>query len=252
MFGTALLIGLIGALSQWEGRMMGEIKLSQPLVTGVLVGIVLGDIKTGAMMGAQFQLLWMGISGVGATPMMDVGVGSILGTSFAILSGAGIEVALTLALPVALLSQYINVGIRTLINGFMPKADAYAAEGNMQGMARIHWFGASLFFLLGFIPCFCGIMFGSEAVNAFVEIIPTWITNGLAASSKLFPALGFALLMQVTMGKGMIPYFILGFAVSAYLGVPVTGIAVIGLAIALIVFQFNQSGTNAEIEEDIL
>ena len=241
MFGTALLIGLIGALSQWESRMMGEIKLSQPLVTGVLVGIVLGDIKTGAMMG-----------GVGATPMMDVGVGSILGTSFAILSGAGIEVALTLALPVALLSQYINVGIRTLINGFMPKADAYAAEGNMQGMARIHWFGASLFFLLGFIPCFCGIMFGSEAVNAFVEIIPTWITNGLAASSKLFPALGFALLMQVTMGKGMIPYFILGFAVSAYLGVPVTGIAVIGLAIALIVFQFNQSGINAEIEEDIL
>ena len=120
MFGTALLIGLIGALSQWESRMMGEIKLSQPLVTGVLVGIVLGDIKTGAMMGAQFQLLWMGISGVGATPMMDVGVGSILGTSFAILSGAGIEVALTLALPVALLSQYINVGIRTLINGFMP------------------------------------------------------------------------------------------------------------------------------------
>ena len=95
-------------------------------------------------------------------------------------------------------------------------------------------------------------MFGSEAVNDFVEIIPTWITNGLAASSKLFPALGFALLMQVTMGKGMIPYFILGFAVSAYLGVPVTGIAVIGLAIALIVFQFNQSGINAEIEEDIL
>lgn len=59
MFITALLIGLIGALSQWESRMMGEIKLSQPIVTGLLVGIVLGDVKTGVIMGAQFQLLWM-------------------------------------------------------------------------------------------------------------------------------------------------------------------------------------------------
>ena len=252
MFFTPLLIGLVGALSQWESRMMGEIKLSQPLVTGLLVGIVLGDVKTGVMMGAQFQLLWMGISGVGATPMMDVGVGSILGTSFAILSGAGIELALTLALPVALLSQYINVGIRTLINGFMPKADAYAAEGNMAGMARIHWFGASLFFLLGFVPCFCGIMFGSEAVQTFVNIVPAWITNGLSAASKLLPALGFALLMHVTMGKGMLPYFILGFAVSAYLNVPVTGIAIIGFAIAMMVFQFNGNRASADMEEEIL
>lgn len=128
MFITALLIGLIGALSQWESRMMGEIKLSQPIVTGLLVGIVLGDVKTGVIMGAQFQLLWMGISGVGATPMMDVGVGSILGTSFAILTGVGMEVALTLALPVALLSQHLNIGVRTLINGFMPKADGLCSK----------------------------------------------------------------------------------------------------------------------------
>jgi mannose/fructose/N-acetylgalactosamine-specific phosphotransferase system component IIC len=252
MFITALLIGLIGALSQWESRMMGEIKLSQPIVTGLLVGIVLGDVKTGVIMGAQFQLLWMGISGVGATPMMDVGVGSILGTSFAILTGVGMEVALTLALPVALLSQHLNIGVRTLINGFMPKADAYAAKGDMKGMARIHWFGASLFFLLGFIPCFCGILFGSEAVESLVNIIPAWITNGLAASAKLFPALGFALLMQVTMGKGMLPFFILGFAFSAYMGISVTGIAIIAFALALIIFQFNQKNVSAEIEEDIL
>lgn len=119
-------------------------------------------------------------------------------------------------------------------------------------MARIHWLGASLFFLLGFIPCFCGILFGSEAVESLVNIIPAWITNGLAASAKLFPALGFALLMQVTMGKGMLPFFILGFAFSAYMGISVTGIAIIAFALALIIFQFNQKNVSAEIEEDIL
>ena len=85
-----------------------------------------------------------------------------------------------------------------------------------------------------------------------MNIIPTWITNGLSAASKLFPALGFALLMQVTMGKGMVPYFILGFALSAYLGIPVTGIAIIALALALMIFQNIQGQSSTEIEEDIL
>lgn len=54
------------------------------------------------------------------------------------------------------------------------------------------------------------------------------------------------------MGKGMVPYFILGFALSAYLGIPVTGIAVIALALALMIFQNVQGQPSTEIEEDIL
>ncbi|WP_270791923.1 PTS mannose/fructose/sorbose/N-acetylgalactosamine transporter subunit IIC [Enterococcus avium] len=248
---NAILIGLIGAISQLESRIMGEIKLSQPIVTGLLVGIVLGDIKTGVILGAQFQLVWMGVSGVGATPMMDVGLGSTLGTAFAIMSGTGIEVALTLALPIALLSQYINVFIRTTLNAFMHKADKYAQVADMRGMARIHWFGASLFFLLGFIPCFCGILFGSDAVNNVVKAIPEFIIHGLNAASKIFPALGFALLMQVTITKKLIPYFIFGFVISAYLSVDVTGIAIIGAGVALLVFQMmsDQKPQTDELED---
>ena len=47
-------------------------------------------------------------------------------------------------------------------------------------------------------------------------------------------------------------YFILGFALSAYLGIPVTGIAVIALALALMIFQNVQGQPSTEIEEDIL
>lgn len=50
----------------------------------------------------------------------------------------------------------------------------------------------------------------------------------------------------------MVPYFILGFALSAYLGIPVTGIAVIALALALMIFQNVQGQPSTEIEEDIL
>ena len=52
MLMTAILIGLIGALSQWESRIMGEIKLSQPIVTGLMVGMALGDVQTVVIMGA--------------------------------------------------------------------------------------------------------------------------------------------------------------------------------------------------------
>lgn len=50
----------------------------------------------------------------------------------------------------------------------------------------------------------------------------------------------------------MLPFFILGFAFSAYMGISVTGIAIIAFALALIIFQFNQKNVSAEIEEDIL
>lgn len=254
-FVVALLIGLIGVMTHLESRMMGECKLSMPLVTGVLVGLVLGDVKNGAILGAQFQLLWMGVAGIGATPNIDIGVGSTLGAAFAILTNSGFEVALALAIPIAVLVQYLNVIVRTILNGFMAKADAYAIAGDVKGMTRIQIFGLFLFSMLGFIPCFSGIMFGQTAMAAFVESIPTWGFTGLTAASKLFTALGFALLLQVMYSKDLVPYLILGFVLAAFLGLNSTAIALIAVVIAIVIFQTEKSKTGSPsdmLEEDIL
>ena len=46
------------------------------------VGLVLGDVKNGIIIGAQLELIWMGIAGIGASTPPDVVTGGILGTAF--------------------------------------------------------------------------------------------------------------------------------------------------------------------------
>lgn len=48
----AILIALIAAVSRCEGDWLGECKLREPIVTGFLVGLALGDVKTGLIIGA--------------------------------------------------------------------------------------------------------------------------------------------------------------------------------------------------------
>lgn len=49
MIGQAILLGCIAFIAQSEYA-LGTSLLSRPIVTGLFVGIVLGDVKTGVIM----------------------------------------------------------------------------------------------------------------------------------------------------------------------------------------------------------
>ncbi|WP_371729414.1 PTS sugar transporter subunit IIC [Heyndrickxia coagulans] len=48
--------------------------------------------------------------------------------------------------------------------------------------------------------------------------MPDWANNGLNAVAVILPALGFALLLNILMEKTLIPFFIAGFAITAFSG----------------------------------
>jgi PTS system mannose-specific IIC component/fructoselysine and glucoselysine-specific PTS system IIC component len=255
MITQAILVGLVGAIGQLDAKLFGEARISQPIVMGFLVGLVLGDVKTGLILGAEFQLVWMGIVGVGATPSMDVATGSTLGTAFMILTGSSLGVALALALPVALLMQYCNVLVRaTITPSLMHIGDRYAREGNTKMIARLQAAGIFAFtFLLGFLPAFLAILLGSSAVEGLVGAIPGSVMNGLNAISKLFPAIGFGMLLHVTMEKNLAGFFIIGFVLAAYLQLNVLAVALIGTAAALIMYHLKSQEINkSHAEEEVL
>jgi len=93
MVAQAIMLGLIAGIGILDGRIFGQMMFDRPLVTGLLVGLVLGDVKNGIIIGAQLELIWMGIAGIGASTPPDVVTGGILGTAFAILSNSGVEVS---------------------------------------------------------------------------------------------------------------------------------------------------------------
>lgn len=95
-----LLIAAIALLGYCE-YFLGTQMIQRPIVMGTLVGLALGDLQNGLIIGASIELVFMGVASIGAAIPPEVTAGGILGTAFAINSGAGPAVALALALPIA-------------------------------------------------------------------------------------------------------------------------------------------------------
>lgn len=235
----AILLGIVAFIAQSEYA-LGTSLLSRPIVTGLFTGIVLGDINTGIIMGATLELAFIGSFSVGASIPPDVVTGGILGTAFAITAGAGTETALLLGLPIATLTLILkNVYLGLLIPMMNQKADLYAADGNYKDVERMHLlagFGLSLMLALVVTISF---MVGSNTISKLLAMIPAFVQNGLSVATGLIPALGFAMLARLLINKQVAPYFFLGFALAAYLEIPVTGIAIFGAITAVVVVNLR-------------
>ena len=75
----------------------------------------------------------------------------------------------------------------------------------------------------------------------------------MSIATGLLPALGFAMLARMIMNKNVVPYFFLGFVLSAYFGIPMVGIAIIGLIIIFTTISFKpqtQMVDTVEVEDD--
>lgn len=252
----AILLGLVAMIGNAE-YLFGTCLLSRPIVMGTLTGIVLGDIPTGVSLGATLELAFMGAFSIGASIPPEMISGTVLGTAFTITTGAGPETALTVGLPVASLVLIAkNIGMVFILPPFVHKADDYAKKGNMRGVALMHFLGG--FFGVNLIIGLCvgcGFYAGGSAVEALLNMIPDWVNNGLQITMGLLPAIGFGLLLKMIMNKGLACFFLLGFALSVYLEIPTTGIAIFGAIIAIVLTQLksNASALNTQgggLDED--
>ncbi|MDP4108649.1 MAG: PTS sugar transporter subunit IIC [Bacillota bacterium] len=251
---TTILIFFIALLANL-GDFFGTTFIGRPLVTGMLVGLVMGNLREGLMIGASLELVWMGLMGIGATIPPDVVSGGILGTAFALLMGKGIEVALTLALPIATLGVVIkNIFYVAITPALTHKADRYAEEGEITKAANMHIVAIfakeitmSLFITISFY-------FGSSAISKILALIPQAFIDGMNVATGLIPAVGFAMLIGMTYSKKVAPFFFLGFVLAAYLKLPMLAVAIIGGICGIVMFiifsEIDKNKTRVEVGSD--
>lgn len=237
------LVALIGSLVYMESRLGGQHMLDRPIIIAPLVGLVMGDFRTGLILGGQLELVWMGLVGIGTTTPPDVVVGSALATALAIKTGANWQTTLTLAVPIALVAQMIAIAIGSFNALFTHYADAQVEKENWKGIAIAQWSGSAMMFLSKFVPIIVGYAVGAPVVKALVKAIPKVIQDGLTQSGNLLPALGIAMLMLLTYDKKYAPFLFLGFSLVAFLKVPMIGVAMLGGIIAYIYYQFKPDQT---------
>lgn len=253
MIVQAILLGLIAFIGKCD-LATGTNMIQRPIVLGPLVGLVLGDLQAGITIGATLELFFLGAVSVGAYIPPNVIVGGVLGTAFAISTGQSTEAAITLAMPIALIAQAVDNVMFSLVRPLLAQmADRYAAKGNAKAVCVIHMCTGFLTCSILFLLTFLGFAIGSSKMETFLNLIPAVVTDGLSIATGLLPALGFAMLARMIMNKNVVPYFFLGFVLSAYFGVPMVGIAIIGLIIIFTTISFKpqtQTVDTVEVEDD--
>lgn len=226
---TALIVAFIAGLVQWDVYGWGDTMISRPIVVGMLMGLALGDLTTGLVVGATIEFMYLGLLPVGAAVPPDATMATSIAASLAILSGIVPEVAAALAVPVAVASQSMQMLVWTGNAVLLHRADKQAEYANFKAIDRIQYTGSFLFFLQGFIPAFLAILVGVNAVKFAVESIPQWFMDSLTLAGGILPALGFAMLFNMMSSKKLLPYFIIGFALAAYFGASLLGVAILGI-----------------------
>ena len=80
----------------------------RPLVVAFFTGIILGDVRLGMQAGAVAELSYLGLLTVGGTVPPDPLFAGLMTTVLAYTTGCDVNTALGLAVPFALIGQWIN------------------------------------------------------------------------------------------------------------------------------------------------
>ena len=231
--------------------------LNRPLLAGCFAGIVMGDLAFGLTVGATLQLMVLGVSNFGGSSIPDFMSAALIGTALGVISGQGEEFGIGLAVPAGMLLVQIDVLARFANTFFQHQADKYAEEVNLKKIEMMNILGVlinlkkiEMMNILGVlmwglsraVPVFICLILGSKVVTSFVSYFPVWLSSGLKVAGGLLPAVGIAILLRYLPTKKYIPYLLMGFVLAAYLGVPMLGVAICGLALALLFYR--QGGFN--------
>ena len=219
------------------------VTINSPLLIGMISGIIMGDIKTGLVVGSTLQLMVLGASTYGGASMADFMTGAIVGTVYAVLTNKGTQFAIGLAVPVGLLMVQLDVLARFFNTIFQHKMDQAIKNNNTKVASRNAYLGFLAWGLSRAIPVFILLVIGNDVVKTILRVVPVWLTNGLKVSGGILPVVGIAILLRYLPTKKFISYLIIGFLAAAYLKMPMLGVALLGAALAILNYKRENTPT---------
>lgn len=232
LFIQALLIAIwtgIAGIDQFSV----QTHIHRPLVTGAVIGFILGDVQTGLITGATLELIWMGLAPIGGAQPPNVVIGGVIGTAFAILLKQDPQVAISVAVPFAIAVQGAITLLFTVYSPVMHSLDRFAEQGRIRAVKLASLSQLPILFIFNFIIAFIPIYFGAEAAASAIAKLPAWFLDGLGVAGGMMPAIGFALLLNIMLKKNYFPFLLVGFVLVTYFDITLIGVALLAVAIAM-------------------
>ncbi|MDY5841801.1 MAG: PTS sugar transporter subunit IIC [Peptoniphilaceae bacterium] len=243
----ALLLGLFGWMSSIYspvliGGLGGWYTLGRPLVSGAVIGLILGDLQQGIILGAAVQTLYIGLVTPGGTMPADVNYAAWIGIPLAMVAGAGTEYALTLSVPLSGLGVLAVYGLLAVNLYFVHKQDKCIEEGKLEQASNIPVIGQFTNFLFRFVPIFLITYFGSGIMTKIVAMIPQQVTDILQIFSNMLPLVGFMLLVRTLVHRDLdMVLFLFGFVLIVVAQWSIIPVLICALLIAYLNFRAHEA-----------
>lgn len=247
MLQIALLASLCVFICFGGNWLWGQTMIERPLVVGAVAGLVFGDLRTGILIGASLEAIFMGAVDIGGALSAEPVTATVLATTFAITLNVNMKAALALAVPIGVFAAFISMFLKNVVmNIFAPLVDKVAANDDSKGLTKLHFGMWFINYFVFSLVTFFSVLAGAQPVQHLVKQIPANLMAGLAATGGLLPAVGFAILLRMLWSKNLSPFYFLGFILAAYVNLPSVAIAAIGIII--VILQWNRDKQIMDLE----
>lgn len=240
-----ILVFLVACISGM-GSILDEWQTHRPLIACTLIGIVLGDMKTGIIIGGSLELLALGWMNIGAALAPDAALASVVSTILVIVGGQDIPTAIALAIPLAAAGQVLTYVVRAITVGFQHAADKAVETGDLNKLDWIHRSALLLQAMRIAIPALIVAMTaGTDTVQSMLNSIPAVVTTGLKIAGGFIAVVGYAMVINMMRAGHLMPFFYAGFVIAAFTDFNLVALGALGTITAILYIQlhpkYNQS-----------
>ncbi len=217
----SLLIALwvAGVMSRW---LLGGASLTlrfSPLMTGLIVGIVMGRVADAMIVTASLQLIYMGVFSPGGSMPSEPAVAAAIAVPVALLGNLTPEASIAIAVPVGFLGSYLYQ-FRFFLNTFIGKKTDVAIEKMDEKAIKrsIITYPTIASFVL-FVPLiFVALYFGAPVIaDVVAKLEGTVFLHILDVVGGGLAAIGIATTIYVIGRKDYLLFFLLAYFLSVIL-----------------------------------
>lgn len=242
-------IGYLGSLSApWAlGLSGGWYTISRPLVSGAIIGLILGDVTTGIIVGVAVQTVFIALVTPGGQMPQDLNSAAYIGVTLGVVAvrgGASVEAAVSVATAVGAVGTIFH-NFMMITNSFWNhRAIASINKGDTKGLTFNNFVGPQITqFLYRVVPTFLILYFGQGLATQIIEIFPvdSFVMRTLTALGGMLPAVGVAILLRQIIKKDVeLIFFLVGFTFIAVFGINMIALAIIAGFFAYSHFTYSK------------
>lgn len=266
LFIQAFLVGLfcyLGAIeTPWAfGITGGFYILGRPLVAGLIIGLIFGDVTAGVLCGLAVQAVFIANLSTGGATNSEITYAAYGGIGLAMATTKDPAVAVTLSVLIGQTFGLIFYNTRMALYSFWNNRAQRAAENlDDRGIMLNHVVLPSIStFFFRAVPVWLAIYYGQGAVTWLLENVPQVVTDIISVLGGVLPALGIALLMNIVIKeKIQLIFFFAGFVLLAFVGLDMISLVFMAALVAYIVYlstgrsAASETTANTQVSDDFV